>query len=188
MNERGFFTLIGICFLLLASILVIGLQETSRNYIIVADNFKNEADLKNIADRALIEAIEKIRNGEIELKEIEGETASRTERQDEIKISLTNNDDADVTVIYEYAKINDSGNIWFVNRSYASGKPFDSDFKKVNDNKYLREKGVVLISVASRKIDDDTTIYRRSMAYVKENEQGELDFKTIYFMNSLKDD
>ena len=162
--------------MLVASIFVIGLQETSRTNINVADDFKRGFELQNVADSALFEAIEKIKSEEIELKEIEGETSSRTERQDEIPLSIEY--DADVKVIYEYAKIGNEGNIWFVNRSYSSGKPFDSAFKKVGE-KFSKE-GVVLISVASRKIEG-TTIYRRSMAYVLTEDN----YNQIYFMNSL---
>ena len=193
MNERGFFTLTGICFLIVASILVIGLQETSRNYINVSDSFKTETELQNIADSALIVAIEKIDNKEIPLETIDYD-ANRDKKQFDITGDIIDDIDTmldeftDITVLYEYGiDRNHNGTIHFIDMSYSSGKQTYGKLKKF-DEKILREEGVILISVASRKIDDDTTIYRRSMAYVKENEQGELDFKTIYFMNSLKDD
>ena len=193
MNERGFFTLTGICLLIVASILVIGLQETSRNYINVSDSFKTETELQNIADSALIVAIEKIDNKEIPLETIDYD-ANRDKKQFDITGDIIDDIDTmldeftDITVLYEYGiDRNHNGTIHFIDMSYSSGKQTYGKLKKF-DEKILREEGVILISVASRKIDDDTTIYRRSMAYVKENEQGELDFKTIYFMNSLKDD
>ena len=177
MNERGFSTLIGICSLLVASILVIGLQETSRNYINVADDFKNEADLKNISDSALIEAVEIIKSPEFELKKPD----DSIRRNNQHPIPLNNSYDADVTVLYEYGidYFYKKPNIIFMKRKYESnGEHNDVSTGEPN------EEGVILISVASRKIDDDTTIYRRSMAYVLKNDN----YKTIYFMNSLKDD
>ena len=183
MNERGFFTLIGV-----ASILVIGLQETSRNYIIVADNFKNESDLKNIADSALIEAVNMIDPNDIEkYLPQKNLNLSRYHSQREL-FSRQIDKKTDVKVVAEYGKYtdgdNERGSIIFFEREHKSDGVIND--KVIDDT---GKEGVILISVASRKIDDDTTIYRRSMAYVlKENEKGELDFKTIYFMNSLKDD
>ena len=175
-NEKGFFTLIGICFLLVASILVIGLQETSRNYIIVADNFKNESDLKNIANSALIEAVEIIKSPDFEFKKPD----DSIRHNNQYPIPLNTSYDADVTVLYEYGTdyFYKKPNITFMKRQYE-GKDKRNDVPTGKPN----EEGVVLISVASREIEG-TTIYRRSMAYVLTEE----DYKTIYFMNSLKDD
>lgn len=173
MNERGFFTLIGICFLLVASILVIGLQETSNSYINVADDFKSEVDLQNIADSALFEAVEIIKSPDFEIKKPDDSIRKNNQHQ----IDLRYNYDADVVVFYEYGTDYFYGtpNIRFRKKSYPS--------ENIVDTSKPKAEGVILISVASRKLDDDTTIYRRSMAYVLTED----DYKTIYFMNSLSD-
>ena len=181
-NERGFFTLIGICLLLVASILVIGIQETSKSYINVADNFKSEADLQNIADSALLESINMIDPNDVEkILPQRNLNLSRKYSQREI-LSRPINEDTDVKVIAEYGKYIDGdkekGTIIFMERKHRSDGTVND---KVTDNS--GRVGVILISVASRKIDDDTTIYRRSTAYVL----NEDNFKTVYFMNSLTD-
>ena len=182
MNERGFFSLIGICFLLVASILVIGLQETSKSYINVARDFKSEVDLQNIADSALLKAdISKLKDRNINLSHKDNQEVILTESVD---------DNTNVVVIAESGKYKEfvynsatntkewmtRGTIHFMKKKYPS--------ETIDATGEPNQAGVVLISVASRKIDDDTTIYRKSLAYVL----AEDDYKTIYFMNSLTDD
>ena len=61
MNEHGFFTMIGLCFLLMATICVLNIQESGKIFSYDTANFQAESELQNIADSALIEAAEKIR-------------------------------------------------------------------------------------------------------------------------------
>lgn len=179
MNERGFFTVIGIGFLLIAAIFVKGVQESEKNYSYITQDFKTEVELQNIADSALIEAVELIKNKDVDLIESTPIFSNRKELQHEI--TLNNSYDADVKVFYEYGKYKDNiGNIWFQTRRYTVGGYNDGDFKKVN-NEYLRKKGVIVISVASRDTDYGK-VYRRALGYffTDEDEDGK-----IYFMNSL---
>ena len=167
MNERGFFSLIGICFLLVAAILVVGLQESEGNYYDVTRNFYDEVDLQNVADSALIEAANKITSGEIELKMPPSQVSSRRYKQYPVPLNL--HYDADVEVFYEYGNVRQK---W---REYESGNP-----KNDNDTKKNLARGVILISVASRDSDKMTgKIYRRSLGYFFEDD------KQFRFMKSL---
>lgn len=185
MNERGFFTVIGICFLLVAAILVKGVQESERNYIDITRNFKDETDLQNIADSALIEAMDIIKSGYFIPMESSLSVINRSYNQN--PIPLQKNYDADVKVFYEYGKISNGGNIRLMNREYKSGSPYND--KIVNND----QKGVILISVASREVDG-VTIYRRALGYFltdgdEENPDKEGKPKNyIYFMNHLSND
>ena len=187
MNEKGFFTLIGICFLLIAAILVKGVQESERNYSYVTRDFQDEVELQNIADSALLEAVEMIKSNEVELIESTKNFSNRRENQHKIIDKTVNG--ANVQVFYEYGKIGDEGNIYFGERQYLLGGNYKDNFLKGTNNKELTKKGVILISVASRESDNeimnDKKIYRRALGYFLTD--GDEDGK-IYFMNSLNDD
>ncbi len=72
MNERGFFTLTGLCILLVVVLFVRSAAESETNYSYEVADFQTEYELQNIADGALVEAIEKVRAGDVILKENEG--------------------------------------------------------------------------------------------------------------------
>ena len=59
MNERGFFTIIGLCLLLIAAISIKGIHEFEANYLSSVYIFRLENELQNIADSALTEVLEK---------------------------------------------------------------------------------------------------------------------------------
>lgn len=182
MNERGFFTLIGLCFLIVAAVIVQGVQASEGNYYSVADDFITAAELQNIADSALIEAVDIIKSPEFELKDSKKNFYSRSENQHEI--NLNNSYDADVKVFYEYGKYDeeDKGNIYLKKKNYPSKEIVN------RSSQNNRREGVIIISVASRKSEKiDGKIYRRAIAYFFTDEDKETP-TTIYFMNSLKDD
>ena len=173
MNQKGFFTLIGIGFLLIAAILVKGVQESERNYSYITTYFKAEVDLQNIADSTLIEAGNMIKNKEIELKESELIFFNRKVNQHQIIDKTV--DGVNVQVFYEYGKIGDEGNIYRMRRNYEANDVAED--VPVGKSK----KGVILISVASRHSDIlGKTIYRRSLGYflTDGDEDG-----IFYFMN-----
>lgn len=176
MNERGFFTVIGICFLLVAAILVKGVQESERNYIYITKNFKDETDLQNIADSALIEAVESIKNNpELVPKRI---MVDDRKNYQPVIISRKIGQDKNVIVRAERGldTLNgDIGNIRHMERKYKSGIPYND---KITDSD---RKGVILISVASREIDGNK-VYRRALGYFLTDEDAD---GKIYFMNSL---
>ena len=183
MNEKGFFTLIGLCFLLVAALLVRGVQESEKNYSNITTDFHTEVDLQNVADSALIEAMNMIKLGKITLKESSKAVANRRINQHEIeKIEIANKliKDVNVKVFYEYGKIDgsDEGNIYFFKRTHKSKGTYEDT--NITDTP---KKGVILISVASREIDGNK-FYRRAIGYFLTDEDTEEDGK-IYFMNSL---
>ena len=58
MNERGFFTIIGLCLLLIAAISIKGVHEFEANYSRGISTFQAEHELQNLADSYLAEAFE----------------------------------------------------------------------------------------------------------------------------------
>ncbi len=182
MNERGFFTLIGLCFLIVAAVIVQGVQKSEGNYYSVADDFITAAELQNIADSALIEAVDIIKSPEFELKDSKKNFYSRSENQHEI--NLNNSYDADVKVFYEYGKYENEtqGNIYLKEKIYPSKEIVDVMKEKT------RREGVIIISVASRDSEKiDKKVYRRAIAYFF-TDGDEKENEIIHFMNSLKDD
>ncbi len=164
-EERGFFTIIGLLFLLLATICVKNIQEAGAVYSNVTINFRDEAELQNIAESALVEALEK-------LPAFETMTLNKEEK---IYINPTKNNSAwlkniEVKVAYIYCKI------------YTRlGKESTANFVELDDHQVKMPKGVVLISVASATSNfTGEKIYRRSLAYIADSAP-----EKIYFMNSL---
>lgn len=60
MNEKGFFTIIALGFLLICALSIKIIQSSEMNNAITTTNFVIEAELQNAADSALNEAVEKI--------------------------------------------------------------------------------------------------------------------------------
>ena len=182
MNERGFFTLIGLCFLIIAAILVRGVQASEGNYYSNADDFITAAELQNIADSALIEAVELIKSGEVTLERPVAYAYSRKVNQYPVPLNHTYN--ADVQVFYEYGinttATNNKGNIFLKKKLYPSKEIVDR-YTKNN-----RREGVIIFSVASRESEKiGGKVYRRAIAYFFTDDDSD---EKIYFMNSLKDD
>ncbi|MBQ7476759.1 MAG: hypothetical protein IJT06_05125 [Selenomonadaceae bacterium] len=161
MNERGFFSLVGICFLLVAAILVTGLQEYELNYYGIAQNFAEETDLQNAADSALVMAMETLK-----------------ENPDSSPTNPVLNETWGKIHVEVYAKKNslDFKKRYFNTATNYTDKPTSIPTKK----------GIILMSVASRDSDKMVgKIYRRSLGYffTDENEK-----KYIHFMKSLNKD
>ena len=62
MNQRGFFTIVGLCLLLIAAISIKGINEFETNYSRGVTNFQIEHHLQNLAESYLIEHIDTIEN------------------------------------------------------------------------------------------------------------------------------
>lgn len=62
MNERGFFTIAGLCLAVIAAIFIKGIQEFEANYSRVVTNFRAEHELQNAADTALANAFNNFDN------------------------------------------------------------------------------------------------------------------------------
>ena len=180
MNERGFFTLMGLCFLIVVAVMARGVQESEGNYYSVTDDFVQAAELQNIADSALIEAVDLIKSGKVDLKESVRNFYNRSVNQYPIFEKTVG--DVDVTTFYEYGRYNEPidnkyGNIWLKRKVYPERDIVD---RYLENN---QREGVIIISVASR--DSDKTggkIYRRAIAYFFTDDAKD---KNIYFMNSL---
>lgn len=167
MNERGFFSLVGICFLLIAAIFVKGLQEYESNYYGIAQNFQDEVDLQNAADNALVMAMEDLKIALEENPNASIENPILNETWGKIHVEV-------------YAKKN---TLEFKRRYYDTASSY-TDKSTTIPNK----KGIVLMSVASRDSDKMIgKIYRQSLGYffVGENEN---ETKYIHFMKSLNKD
>lgn len=176
-DESGFFTVIGLCFLLAVSICIKNIQESQAIYSFNAADYQAEQELQNAADSALIEAAEKIQkvNSEGTPEELEQIIptppmyyASRAERQFHI-----------LTVTKNYSRLKnikvevygERGNIQFTkSKDSTATLPPDAE-------------GVILISVASANSRlDDKKIYRRSLAFIYLADDAP---KKIFYLNSL---
>ena len=194
MNERGFFTLMGLCFLIVVAVMARGVQESEGNYYSVTDDFVQAAELQNIADSALIEAVNSIDPDNVE-KTLPKRTLPRYKGQRPIDVpnavNLANDYDANVEVYAEYGKYTELvynsetrtteekelGNIWLKRKVYPERDIVD---RYLENN---QREGVIIISVASRESDKTGgKIYRRAIAYFFTDDAKD---KNIYFMNSL---
>ena len=159
MNERGFFSLIGICFLLVAAIFVKGLQEYESNYYGIARNFYDEVELQNAADSALMKAAETTDFSAQIVNPVLSEPVGK------IHVEV-------------YAKKN---SLEFKKRYFDTATKFTDKATSIPT-----KKGVILMSVASRDSDKMIgKIYCRSLGYFFTDEN---ETKYIHFMKSLKKD
>ena len=180
-SERGSFTLIGICILLVAAILVKGIKESSLNYAYIAENFETETELQNVADSALIEAVDLIRN-DYPLEQ----AGSYIRKNNQHKILDKTVGKINVTVWYEYGK-NGGGKFHFMERNYTT----QTDKEIGEQNKC----GVILISVASRDSDIMSgKVLARAIGYIfTDGDENILDKEGkpknyVHFMNSVTND
>ena len=189
MNERGFFTLMGLCFLIVVAVMANGVKESEGNYYSVTDDFIQAAELQNIADSALIEAVDLIKKNRediaagldvIELLPKPPKEYGVPRYRKQHPIPLNKSYEADVEVYAEYGidvMNGDIGIIQHMEREYKSGGVINDKIIGTN------EKGIILISVASRESDKTGgKIYRRAIAYFLTDEDAD---GIIYFMNSL---
>jgi|GEM_PF-2063261 len=173
-DQHGFFTLIGICFLLMATICVLNIKESGKVFALDATNFIVEQELQNIADSALIEAAEKyLANNEIIPVFLNHDVPSNNQYQ----ISVSQPVDSEQLKNISVEVYGERGEIYQGKRTYTSQGYSDSLFK---DNGVERHSsGVVLISVATceGKVFGGK-IYRRSFAYILDDE------KIIRYLNT----
>ncbi len=86
MNERGFLTIIGICFLLAVCIVVKGFSEVEKNHSYEVADFQTETELKFAAENALFESVEKVRENPALVPE-KGSWLPAADRQIEVAVS-----------------------------------------------------------------------------------------------------
>ena len=166
MNERGFFSVIGICFLLAAAVCVKSMQETAAVYSYGVANFQTELELQNAADSALIEAAEIVRKNPALVPQ--AGYAGHSYYQVQIAVSQPKLSERlgkiEVKVFAERANIHSE-----------LGKESSAAISKADTG------GVIFISVAGAKENSTgKKIYRRSLAFVTNDDN----FKICY-MNDL---
>lgn len=164
-DERGFFTIVGLCLLLAVAISIRGIQEFERNYSIGVTNFQIECDLQNLADSALVEASENIPEDaqNYEGFSIDVNTPVISERLRKLNAN----------VLVRGTKQN------LIDRKdeYVSTSDIPTPLKNGED----KDHATILISIASCDSPNVAgRIYRRSLAYILDSAP-----QIICFVNDL---
>ena len=156
MNERGFFTIVGLCLLLVAAIFIKGVNEFEANYARGITNFQLEHELQNAADSFLIESLDKINNEDCA---VDGTFYITSTKFGQITVKVQSKE----------------SNIHTQNGDYTNFSNLPKD-----------TRGTVILSVASCKSPFGVgNIYRRALGYiVLDNTETEIDeSETVYFIN-----
>ena len=155
MNERGFFTIIGLCLLIIAAVSIKGVNEFETNYSRGVKNFQIEHKLQNLAESFLAEEIENIAVDE------NYSTSKNFGEYDGLK-NCTVQLHAQNTYLKNFIRV------------YSSASKYtDIDAGETPKN------AIVILSVASCDSPFiDGKMYRRALAYIDET-------KTIHFMGDL---
>ncbi len=160
MNQRGFFTIVGLCLLVVSAIFIKGIQEFETNYSRGITNYEAEHHLQNLAESYLIEERNFIEN--IQVKHNLG------------NISYGDYTLKNVTVEI-YGKY---GDIHTQNGDYTNFENLPKD-----------APGKIILSVASCDSPFIVgKMYRRALAYILDDDETTEDVdesKTIHFMNDL---
>ena len=173
-NERGFFTIIGLCLLLAVAISIKGVHEFENNYSFGVSNSQIEHDLQNLADSALIEAAEKIRNGDFKGEVFDIEVSSPV-------------------ISKRLEKLNAAVKVRCIRRNVQDKKDSYVDERNILTpikDSAAEDKDTILMSVArcdNEKINSADNkkgkMYRRSLAYIlHENKDSE---QIIHFMREF---
>lgn len=167
-NQHGFFTVIGLCFLLAISICVKNIQESEKIFSVDVANFQAETELQNFAESALIEAAEKIKLQPELVPKPANYYGIRSDRQHKIFTPSKNSarlKNIKVEVYGEYGNIH-------------SELGRESDAIISNSDR----EGILLFSVASADSKvDGKKIYRSRFAFFEIGLP-----EKIYFLNTLK--
>lgn len=171
-NERGFFTIVGLCLLLALAVCIRGVQEFEGNYSVGATSFQVEHELQNAAESALVEAAEK--------KITFNDTAAH-----EIPVSQPNVSDRlknfSVKVFEKHMPVAR------YRRTYESDSKYKDSVVKDAENRDWVRRTTIIISVAS--CDSNFIggkIYRCALAYVIDDDSDTKDIDesaVIYFIN-----
>ena len=178
MLQKGFATIFGLCMILVIALIVRSIQDAEANHAREVVNFETEQILQSAAESAIVEAVEKVRNGTITLP------YSQAKKSDKIPIPVKSSDD-DITVevwgergkIYRYTTDNNNNNVLIRFELY------DDDGKEIVNKTHC--DGVYFMGTAT--IDGGffgTKIYRRAFAYIIDDAELATEYKdtTIYFM------
>lgn len=161
MNERGFFTIVGLCLLLVAAIFIKGVHEFEANYARGITNFQAEHELQNFADSYLVEASKNLPALEQGKPYRIFNATDHSKKFGTVKIEVW----AQKQHIKKFIRV------------YKEGRKYTD-----HDSGELPQNSTIIVSIASC---DSPFIagkmYRRAFAYILENDES----KTIHFLNSL---
>ena len=144
MNERGFFTIIGLCLLLVAAIFIKGVQEFETNYSYGVTIYQAEHELQNAAESALVTAVET------------GSTATQT---------FTSEKFGTITVeIQSDTELNIKKFI----RKYLSSENYTDN----SAGKKPQSVTVILSAASCKSPLVDRKIYRRAFAYILNDDES----------------
>lgn len=155
MRQKGFATIFGLCLMLVVALIVKGIQDAEANHAREVVNFETEQALQLAAESAIVEAAEKVRNGDVTLPYSNG-----VKQMSQRPIPVTNSDDKITVDVW-----GERGKIYVNNSVGKDGVYFMS--RATIDGGFFGEK-----------------IYRRAFAYIIDDEQLAAKYKntTIYFM------
>lgn len=181
MNERGFFSIVGLCLLLVITLSIMAIQGTEKNYSYLASDFQEEFELQNAAESGLLEAVKKIQKNPELVPDAPEMYANRRERQYSVSVSQPAGSER-----FKNISIKVYGE--FENIHSEIGATVPDDIATYLDGE-TNKKGIILISVASGENNSGVKKFRRSLAYILEKENdnsGKKEYyEQIYFMDTL---
>lgn len=178
MNERGFFSVVGLCLLLVITLSIMSIQDTEKNYSYLASDFQEEVELQSAAESGLIEAVKKIQKNPDLVPDAPEMYANRRERQYPVSVSQPATPDGFKNISVEV--YGEFGNIFQGTRKYTKSGKFTDTLDKDAEGKEISARGIVLISVASGENKAGIKKFHRSLAYILEKDF----YKKIYFMDT----
>lgn len=181
MNERGFFSVVGLCLLLVITLSIMAIQDTEKNYSYLASDFQEEFELKSAAESGLFEAAKKIQQNPELVPDAPEMYANRRERQYPVSVSQPENFERFKNISVEV--YGEFGNI-----HSEIGATVPDNIATYLDGG-TDKNGIILISVASGENKAGIKKFHRSLAYIleKKTEDGEKKeyYEQLYFMDTL---
>ena len=195
MNERGFFSVVGLCLMLVITLSIMAIQGSEKNYSYLASDFQEEFELQNAADSGLIEAVKKIQSGEVTVSPPSEVEYIQSRKYWQRKISVSQPSGTDRIKNMSVEVYGEQGTISMYERIYSAEDDYTGSNFAYRDKIYKKNfsrdgvdgekqdwNGIILISVASGENNLGVKKFRRALAYILE-EEG---YKQIYFMSDAE--
>lgn len=181
MNERGFFSIVGLCLLLVITLSIMAIQVTEKNYSCLASDFQIETELRNAAESGLIDATKNI---DILPKNL---TLLTRDKQKKILTKTFNRNSKNIAVEVWGMR----GVVDMYIRNYSAeddvGRKAAYIDKPYQKNGSSERKGIILISVASCVDSLGLKRFRRIFAYILDDDEKKiLHFMTVVERGDLK--
>ena len=202
MNERGFFSVVGLCLLLVITLSIIAIQDTEKNYSYLASDFQEELELQNAAESGLIEAVEKIQSGNTVVEPPNDVERIQNRRYWQRKIFVNQPDDSDRLKNISVEVYGEQGTISMYYRDYSAEDDDTGRYLDYKDMPYKKKfvssdgvsgekqdwNGIILISVASGETNSGIKKFRRSLAYIffNDTDVNEKEKFIIHFMTDAE--